>query len=163
MPSAQRFFFESALNMASFRRKKSRVGDAFQADVPPLLSRADRDASHRVYSDAMAASTTCDSIFTTANPVDSLRCRNMKIDDTSVAHPVAPRVLDAQRSFTGLDFDYPFYVENYRSGMDRMTQQYYEHKSTSNRRSTRKKNIVNYAEYVCFVSIICLFICLFIC
>ena len=83
----------------------------------------------------------------TSNPTDNLKISNLNIDNTSIEHEVDTRVCDSQRTFNGFNFDYPYYVENYRAAIDDMQQQYYEHKSTSNRRSTRKKNVVNYAEW----------------
>lgn len=132
--------------MAGFRRKKSRVGEAFQADIPPLLTHSKKEKEHRKYNEMINLSQNCNTLLDTSNGSSDTES-NLCIDDTRVEHAIDTRVCDAQRSFNGFDFDYPFYVENYRCVMDDMIAQYHEHKSTSNRRSTRKKNIVNYAEW----------------
>ena len=133
--------------MAGFRRKKARVGDAFQVEIPKLLTKSQREQEDNIYDRVIASSEMCHSLNCTSNPSENMKS-DKNIDNTSVEHAINQNILESQRSFNGFDFDYPFYVENYRSTINDMIQEYYEYKSTSNRRSTRKKNIVNYAEWL---------------
>ena len=114
----------------SFRRRKSRIGPAFQAVIPPVLSSRDRQELKRLYDYEQSLAEHCrtlSSLSGIVEPVSSSGSMNSSssaintkqpaiapysVNDPAIDHRVDPLVFEVSKSRPPTHFDYAQYVAN---------------------------------------------------